>query len=179
MANKQVIHRQSAHPLKTKISILVADLVRIMRNISSHCTADERKKKLQFFLNRMQFSGYSKKERYTVYTKAERRYRSTIENMEQGIQPLYRSKEWNTDERHRNKAKKKSSWFKNGDGSEAVIFVDTTPNRKLATLCEDVFKSQGIKVKVVERTSNTIKRSLVKSNPFKNIFKCLGGTMPI
>ena len=167
MANKQVIHRQSAHPFKTKINILVADLVRTMRNISSHCTTEERKKKLQFFLNRMQFSGYSKKERHLVYTKAEKRYKSMIEKMEQGVQPLYRSKEWNRDERQRNKAKKKSCWFKNGDGAEAVMFVDTTPNRRLATLCEDVFKSQGIKVKVIERTSNTIKRCLVKSNPFK------------
>ena len=87
--------------------------------------------------------------------------------MEQGVQPLYRSKEWNGDERHRNIAKKKTSWFKKDDSTVTVMFVNTTPNRRLATLCKDVLKSQGIKVKVVERTTNAIKRSLMKSNPFK------------
>ena len=134
--------------------------------MSNRCTTEEKREKIQFFLNRMQFSGYSKKERYIVYKKAEERYASMIRKIEQGVQPLYRSKEWNADERHRNKAKK-TSWFKKDDSTITVMFVDTTPNRRLATLCEDVFKSQGIKVKVVERTTNTIKRSLVKSNPFK------------
>ena len=58
MANTQVIHKNSAISEKSKHNILVADLVRIMRNISTICKKEERKKRIQFFMNKMQNSGY-------------------------------------------------------------------------------------------------------------------------
>ena len=64
------------------------------------------------------------------------------------------------------KKRKKKTWFK-GDGSEAVFFVDATPESKLAEECRKEFKKSGLKVKVVERSGRSIKRTLVKSNPFK------------
>lgn len=74
MANKSVLLHHSAFPIKSKINVLIADLVRVMRNISRKCKNEERLKKIQVFMHRMQFSGYSKKERYEVYTRAKRRY---------------------------------------------------------------------------------------------------------
>ena len=68
----------------------------------------------------------------------------------------------------RHKAAKKRNWYKNG-GSEAVFFVNATPNRSLAKACSNEFKKVGLKVKVVERTGTTIKKMLVKSNPFKEM----------
>ena len=50
------------------------------------------------------------------------------------------------------------------------MFVLTTPDEKLAKRCRDVFRSEGVRVKVVERNTSTIKSTLVKSNPFKQ--KC-------
>ena len=47
------------------------------------------------------------------------------------------------------------------------MFVEATPNEELARRCKDVIRAQGLKIKVVERTGNTVKRNLVKSNPFK------------
>ena len=77
MANTQVIHKNSAISEKSKHNILVADLVRIMRNISSMCKKDERKKKVQFFINKMQNSGYSSEERAKVYKSAKKKYDET------------------------------------------------------------------------------------------------------
>ena len=51
MANKLVIHRESAHPIKTKLNILIADLVRVMRNVSQRCPYEERRAKIQAFIH--------------------------------------------------------------------------------------------------------------------------------
>ena len=168
MANKSVILRESAFPIKSKMNVLVADLVRIMRNISRKCKTEERLTKIQVFMNRMQFSGYSKKERYEVYTRAKRRYEKMVRNNDENIRPLYRNKEWKKDERIKEKREKQRNWYRK-DGSEAVFFVSATPNEELANMCQDVFKSQGVKVKVVEKITKTVKKSLTKSNPFKEI----------
>jgi hypothetical protein len=138
-----------------------------MRNVSRICPYEERKEKIQTFIHRMQFSGYSKSERHHVYTKAKQRYDEMIRKDEQGIQPLYRSRGWNREERQKEKEEKRKNWFRRGNDSEAVMFVDATPNEELAKRCRDAFKAQGLKVKVVERTASTVKRTLVKSNPFK------------
>ena len=98
--------------------------------------------------------------------KSKSRYESTVRKSEEGIEHLYRSKEWQNEERRNERSKKKNEWYcKNG--SEAVFFVNATPNEELANSCKEVFKRQGIKVKVVEKVSNTIKKSLTKSNPFR------------
>jgi hypothetical protein len=89
------------------------------------------------------------------------------EQNDQGIQPLYRDRNWNREERRRNKTEKRNNWFKKRSDSEAVMFVDSTPNEELAKRCRDVFVSHGFNIKVVERNNSTIKRTLVKSNPFK------------
>ena len=70
MANKLVIHRDSALPKNTKITILVSDLLRLMKNISKHCGDNERIRKVQEFMNRMQHSGYPKTDRAYVYRRA-------------------------------------------------------------------------------------------------------------
>ena len=42
MSNKGVIHRNSALTMRTKMNILVADLIRVMRNVSPLCKESER-----------------------------------------------------------------------------------------------------------------------------------------
>ena len=63
ISNKYVIHRDTALPIRSKNNILVADLVRIMRNVSRLCRTEERVLKIQEFIDRMQYSGYAKSER--------------------------------------------------------------------------------------------------------------------
>ena len=166
MASKFVIHRNSAGPLRSKYNILVADLIRIMRNVSRNCTNEERKKKIEEYMRRMQYSGYSKKERSEIYIRAKRKYDETIRKDNEGVEPLYRSKDWNSKERKEVKKKKKEDWYTR-DGSEAVFFVETTPDGVLADSCKKSLKKAGLKVKVVETTGQTIKTALSKSNPFR------------
>ena len=66
----------------------------------------------------------------------------------------------------KNKRLKKRNWFKS-DGSDAVFFVSATPGSSLAEKCKREFRSAGLKVKVVERSGTSVKKNLVRSNPFK------------
>ena len=166
ISNKYVIHRSSALPMRSKMNILVSDLVRIMKNISVMCPPEERKSKIQEFVDRMQYSGYTKSEKATVYKRAKMRYEKALEDSNSGLTPLYRSKKWNRNERRNQKEQKRTNWFRN-DGSDAVFFVEATPNGELAEACQKEFKDAGLKVKVVERSGSAIKRSIVRSNPFK------------
>ena len=169
MANKLVIHRNSALSDNTKIAILVADLLRIMKNVSKLCSEQERNRKIQEFINRMQFSGYTKADRAYVYRKAKRKYDKCVEKDEAGETPMYRSKWWNVVGR-REERKQKARWYEK-DGSEATFFVNATPNGELAEECKNIFKKAGIKVKVIEKTGKTMKEMLVKSDPFREV-KC-------
>ena len=166
MANAFVTYKVSAMAAKTKESVLVADLTRVMRNISTLCTAEERKGKIQHYMARMQYSGYGIEERVKVYRAAKRRFDEMVKRDAEGVEPLYRSKDWKRTERVKEKERKKRTWFK-GDGSEAVFFVDSTPESELAEKCRKEFGRSGLRVKVVERSGRSIKRTLVKSNPFK------------
>ena len=79
----------------------------------------------------------------------------------EGTEPLYRSKEWNRNERVKEKERKKRTWFMK-DGSEAVFFVDATPNSTLAEKCREEFQKAGLKVKVKIRQISKEESSEVK-----------------
>ena len=72
MACKYLIHNDSAISRGSKMNILVNELLRLMKNTSLRVDAEERKKNVQHFINRMQFSGYNQEDRVKVYTKAKR-----------------------------------------------------------------------------------------------------------
>ena len=168
MANAFVTHKKSAMASRTKENILVADLTRVMRNVSTKCTEQERQEKERHYMARMQYSGYDMEDRVRVYRAAKKRYNEMVRKDEEGLEPLYRSKEWNRSQRTKEKERKKRTWF-NNDGSEAVFFVDATPQSILAEKCKEEFRKTGLKVKVVERSGSSVKKNLVKSNPFKKV----------
>ena len=167
MANKHVVHKDSAISYQSKINILVADLVRIMCNVSRLCEEEERTRKAQEFMIRMQYSGYSKKERSIVFVKAKYKYKKKIEEDTTGTRPMYRSKTWNEEDRKKEKIAKRTNWYKKG-GYETVFFVDATPDQELAKKCEEIFKKSELKIKVIERSGQSVKQALSRSDPFKS-----------
>ena len=67
-------------PCRNKLSILIADLVRIMRNVSVQCTEGERSKKVQEYLLRLQHSGYNKVEKHRESKKKRQDFTGNISN---------------------------------------------------------------------------------------------------
>ena len=53
--------------------------------------------------------------------------------------------------------------------SQITLFIDSTPNSTLKREVEKVWKETGLKVKVIEKSGNTIKQQLCKSDPFPKI----------
>ena len=80
ISNKHLINKNSALSTTTKKNILVADLVRITRNISPLCNQYEGNIHIQAYLYRMQFSGYDQTDRVNVYQLAKKKYEKIIDN---------------------------------------------------------------------------------------------------
>ena len=165
MANKGLIHRDSALSMRTKIQILIADLVRIMRNISPLITQLERKKHIQHFIDRLQYSGYSIKERKEIYFKAKQKYDKMVTEDNNAVVPLYRHREWERERRDKEKREKRKKWYRKG-GYESVMFVDATPESKLKRDIQNVWNETGLKIKVIEKSGISIKKQLCSSDPF-------------
>ena len=166
ISSTQLIHRNSALEMKNKINILVADMTRIMRNDSQMLDEKEKQSHIQFYLDRMQSSGYSSNERKEVFVKARKKYREAVKREKEGKEPMYRPKNWNRKERERVKRMKRNTWYSRG-GDETVMFVDATPGSSMAKEIRNVLKTCNLKIKVVERSGQTLKQTLVKSNPFR------------
>ena len=71
-------------------------------------------------------------------------FQRMVEEDRSGIKPLYRSKEWNQDERHKRKVKKKVNWWnteKSRIQYKSVLFVTPIPGGVLAKQLKKVRKS--------------------------------------
>ena len=108
------------------------------------------------YMKQMQASGYNGEERLKTIKKASEIY----EKMK-------------SEKRNYNYRKKKSkNWHLKNGKHETVMFVNATPNEILKRKVEQSPKKRKIKVKVVERRGNTMKKMLQKSDPFRKL-KCI------
>ena len=153
MSSKYVVMESSALPEKVRTSILIADLLRIMRCVSPNCEETERTLHLQHYMRRMQFSGYSQEQRVTVYKAAKKKYNTQLEDSKNGTGPLYRSKDWKRAERNKEKQQKKRSWCGTTD---STFFIDATPGSQLSKQCQEVFRKCGLCIRVIERSGRSI-----------------------
>ena len=135
-----------------KINVLVNEALRIMRNCSKHLPREDVNKHLQYFTQRMQFSGYPQEYRYEVMTRAFKIHE----------QPAPTT---NDNNRRRSKTEKKRNWY-DKDKFDGVMFVDVTENGELKKKVQAVCRKHQVKVKVVEKMNRTIKNTLQRSNPY-------------
>ena len=113
----------------------------------------------------MQYSGYSQADRITVYKKAKERFERMVKDDKDSETPLYRGKMYQQATREKEKVNKRRNWYGKG-GHETVMFVDSTPGSKLAKEFREVLHSCDLKIRVVERTGDSIKNLLARSDPF-------------
>jgi len=78
--------------MQAKVSILVADLVRVMSNVLEECNREERSKHMQYFVHRMRFSAYVQEDKVLVYKKAKKLFDNIVERDRAGQCPMYRGK---------------------------------------------------------------------------------------
>ena len=90
----------------------------------------------------------------------------------EGSKPLYRSRNWNREERDKAKMTKKKNWYKNekGQNFNTVLFVETTPRGELATLLRkreaEINRNNDWRIKIVGKSGKKLENVLQKNNPF-------------
>ena len=85
------------------------------------------------------------------------------ENQAKGDTPLHRTRQWKRKERERMKRVKKETWYQKG-GYESTIFVPATPSGALRRRMQKKIDETDMRIKVIEKTGNTLKRNLHKTS---------------
>ena len=130
-------------------------------------------------------SGYKYKFRKEILDSGLKAYAKMIEDDKTNVKPLYRSRDWNSEERQLLKAKKKFNWW-NSSKSEiqykSVLFVTPTPGGLLAKELREreaeLNKNSTERIKIEEKGGLKIKDILGSKNPFKKP-KCVQQTCPL
>ena len=151
VSSRHVINHLSAHPEEMKMNVLVNEVLRILRNCSEHLPDEVKTSHLQYFVNRMQFSGYSQTYRYEVMTRAFKKHNQNRNNSG----------------RVTRKRSDRRRWY-NEDKYDGVMFVDTTPGGELKKRVENACRKNQMKIKIVEKINSTTKKELQRSNPFRH-----------
>ncbi len=161
VSTKFMVDADSAGPWKTKMTVMTQQCLRVLLNCCPDLEESIVIEHMNSFMKRLQASGYDKSTRYHVIKSAYKAYEKIKEDDANGIRPMYRSKNWNTIERRKERKAKKTSWYGNFD---SVIFVEATPDSELKKLFDKEIKQRRMKIKVVERTGTKMKNILQKNS---------------
>ena len=130
-------------------------------------------------------SGYNQKFRFEIIDSAWKAFQKIIEDDKNNVKPLYRSRNWNAEERMKSKLIKKRNWWKNENAKveyKSVLFVPPTPGGALAKELkireEELNKYNKERIKIVEKGGIKIKDLLTSKNPFQKS-KCLEKSYPL
>ena len=74
VASRLLIHSRSAHDPNMKFNVCVNEAVRIIKNCSIHLEWEHHINHLEYFIKRLQFSGYDHMSRYKIIQTALKRY---------------------------------------------------------------------------------------------------------
>ena len=163
VTSRLVMEMRSAHGDNTKRNVMMNEICRIMKNCSVYLGWDEVASKVSYFVKRMAYCGYDEKFRYNVVKLAVGRHKKRVERWEKG-EGMF---EDCPGERERlEAAESKRRWYKNDKKHDSVMFVQPTPNSQLKKSIQVIARKNGLKIKVVEKAGQTVKKVLQRSNPF-------------
>ena len=132
--NSRVILVNSALSFSKKRTILTQEGLRRLRNTKKELGTEVQKKYLDLFMLKLRRSGYSPKFREEILNSIYKAYKTMVEDDNNGVKPLYRSKLWNLEERKNSKSNKKMNWWNNSKSKiqyTTVLFVAPTPGAVL------------------------------------------------
>ena len=115
VSSKAVINREAALSMSNKRTILTQECLRIMLNCSIHLDEQVAAGHLSSYMARMEAAGYDKAFRFQVLRSALNAFGKKLEAENTGIEPLYRKREWNRNERRKEKEEKGRTWYKKGN----------------------------------------------------------------
>jgi hypothetical protein len=125
----------SALSFTKKRTILTQECLRQLRNTKIELGPEVQRKHLNNFMLQLKNSGYSQKFRREVLDSGLKAFQKMVEDDKAGVKPLYRSRDWNWEDRQKSKSKKRLNWWNNENSEiqyKSVLFVTPTPGGKLA-----------------------------------------------
>ena len=166
VSSRYLIHARSSHPTNMKHNVLINEGLRTLRNTSMHLDWEEGRKHLQYFVHRMQFSGYDQSTRANIIKKVLEKRDEKVRKYEE-TNRMYRSRNEQYEERRKEKERKKTNWY-DREKHDGVIFVDVTENGEMLKEVKKVVRKNKMKIKVVEKMRSTLKKEIQRSNPLKS-----------
>ena len=128
--NPRVILADSALSISKKRTILTQECLRRLRNTKIELGPQVQNRHLNQFMLKLKNSGYNHKFRTEILDSSLKAYKKMTEDDINQVKPMYRSREWNVEERILAKSQKKFNWW-NTDKLKipyiSVLFVTPTP----------------------------------------------------
>ena len=151
VSTRAVINCRSSHPVEMKKNVMVNEVLRILRNCNEYCPWEEVSQHIFYFMMRLQFSGYDQQFRYEITKMALKKHkRASPDNMEQ-----------------KNTTTNKKKWFQKKKEVDAVMFVQATEDGQLKKELQRCADRNQMKIKMIEKVDNSLRKELQRSNPFK------------
>ena len=176
MSSKFVLMKDSAAPLNQKRTVLTQEGIRRLKNCKMELEWDQKAKHLENFMQKLKNSGYDERFRLEILKSSINGYEKIVEDHQNGVKPMYRSREWKEKNKwNAKKSSKKENWWKGKEviKNKSVIFVPATPGRELAKIFKEIEKEQRnqnenmMNFQIIEQTGVSLERMFQKSNPFK------------
>ena len=181
MSTPYVILNNSAMPTKIKRNCLVQEAIRRLRNTKRELPWSLKAEILSEFSNKMMISGYSEQFRLEIIQSAVRGYERQCEAADRGERPLHRPRDYQTEQRWKQKAMTKTTWYR---PDSAVGFIPATPDGLLAKEIQNIVSEEAARlnmtVKIVETGGVSLKDHLVKMDLtgcfYNDCYLCQSGT---
>ena len=183
--NPRLILANSALSFSKKRTILTQECLRRLRNTKKELGFEVQKIHLDDFMLKLKNSGYTQKFRTEILDSGMKAYQKMLEEDKNGTKPLYRSRNWNEEERQASKTKKKFNWWNTEKSKiqyKTVLFVTPTPGGVLAKALrkreEELNRNNPERIKIEEKGGLKIKDILTSKNPFEKS-KCAQKSCPL
>ena len=184
-ASGLVIPANSAHSKQLKLSVMVEEGVRRLRNNSRGLDWEKRRKVMEEWSRKLKRSGYSATFRHQVIKAAVLKWEKMCKDEDEGVRPIHRAREWQMQARRREKESKREAWHKSENGQvSAPLILDPTAGGLTADLrkiCDRFEKGTNMRVVTKERAGKAMRQD-AKSEPFRrrgcnrgNCLVCKGG----
>ena len=149
---------------RVKMNCLTQEVIRRLRNTRASLDWDEYKVPiLTEFCKKMARSGYPEGYRAEVIKSGVIGFERQLEASQRGERPLFRSKDWQKEERRKRKLVRKVSWYRPAD---CVGFYPPSPRGELVTEINKVLDEEGrrigIKMRAIETGGLSLAKQLVK-----------------
>ena len=171
-ASQLTIPARSAHSKQQKLSVMVEEGLRRLRNHSRGLEWEKRKVCMEDWARKLQKSGYPPTFRHQVVKAAVEKWEKMCRDEDAGLRPIHRAREWQLKARRLEKETKRESWYKvEGDKISAPLIISPTAGSltsEIKAVCDRYTKSTNIKVATRTRAGQPL-RGDPKSEPFRRI----------